>query len=101
MATTTNTYTVQGSGRAGPRPFLLALTLALRARPPSGQSGRAKVDPGPMTKYILFIYLILYMAQTAHLMLFGPILAISSTLSAHPVILSFKIYIYYKILVSI
>ena len=77
-----------GSGRATLRPI------------GSGQ-GRARVDPGPMTKYILFIYLILYMAQTARLMLFGPILAISSTLSAHPVILSFKIYIYYKILVSI
>ena len=50
-------YTVQGPGRAGPRPFLLALTLTLRAGPPSawplpgakltpGQQGRARVGPG-------------------------------------------------------
>ena len=28
-------YTVQGPGQAGSRPFLLALTLTLRAGPPS------------------------------------------------------------------
>ena len=92
-----------GSGRAkaifaGPDPGPKGQATL---RPIGSGQGRARVDPGPMTKYILFIYLILYMAQTARLMLFGPILAISSTLSAHPVILSFKIYIYYKILVSI
>ena len=51
-------YTVQGPGRAGSRPFLLALTLALRAGPPSawpwprvgltpGQEGRARAGSGP------------------------------------------------------
>ena len=53
-------YTVQGPGRAGPRPFSLALTLTLRAGPPSawplpeakltrGQ-GRARACPGPCNK---------------------------------------------------
>ena len=51
-------YTVQGPGRAGSRPFFLALTLALRAGPPTawpwprvgltpGQEGRARAGSGP------------------------------------------------------
>jgi len=57
-------YTVQGPGRAGSRPFFLALTLALRAGPPSawpwpwvglapGQQGRARVGPGPTLTLLL------------------------------------------------
>ena len=65
--------------------------------------GWARVNPGPMTKYILFIYLILYMAQTARLTPFWPILAISILHTVCPPhrILPFKKYIYYKILISI
>ena len=40
-------YTVQGPGRAGSRPFLLALTLTLRAGPPSAWPWPCRVGPGP------------------------------------------------------
>ena len=58
LAAISRAYTVQGPGQAGSRPFLLALTLALRAGPPSawpwprvgltpGQEGRARAGSGP------------------------------------------------------
>ena len=44
-------YTVQGPGRAGSRPFLLALTLApgqLDPGPGGPGQGRVRADPGPL-----------------------------------------------------
>ena len=44
-------YTVQGPGRAGSRPFLLALTLApgrLDPGPGGSGQGRVRADPGPL-----------------------------------------------------